>query len=371
VNEDDAPIANAVVMFSRWSADRTQSAALRKVPRPTDGDGRFEFMATEAEWLVAASAPRSDGTAAPVTEVVAKGGTTELKIRVVTRAARAAKVTCEVVDAKSGGALPLASAWLEPAEGFRGNWNLTQEKSLGSVVVSGLFAGRWRIDLETIDHRRASREFDVASDHDDVRLRVEVGALARVRGRIEADAARVTASSRPVRIYWNPDDARLVDESGRILSEKRGAEAPVPADGRFFLDGFVPGKAARIFLTDFDTVFDEVVFTAQRDEVRDVVLHWTPAAHLSLRSRADTSKGALTVDLQRDDEPWHREFWRIRNSIDDARDPPHTLRPGHYRWQAFLDVESDADEPPLVTTASGEFDVAAGATHVLRIDELR
>jgi hypothetical protein len=82
------------------------------------------------------------------------------------------------------------------------------------------------------------------------------------------------------------------------------------------------------------------------------------------------SKGWLVIDLSCGDEPWREEFMLVHRKTD-KDEPVHTLRPGHYRWRAYFQPESEADEAPKITTASGEFDVAAGATHELRIDELR
>ncbi len=375
VDEDGAPIPGAQVTFSRLLRDYSQSTSMRTESIATGPDGRFEFMATHSPWKVHASTPSGNGTFGPTfgpsTECTVEHGDENLVLRCATRPKRAAQVTCEVVDAASGAPLPIVEAVVAPAQGFMGWWYFWKTVTLGRVVARNLFAGRWRIDLELGDHRRASREFEVANDRDDVRLRVEIGMPARVVGRVELEASGAAAVGERARLDWHPSEvARLVDAEGRLLPTTPPPSVELTGDRTFVLDGFVPGRTARVRFTDFDAVFDEVVFTPKNGEVREIVLRPRAPAHVAWKSSLDVSKGWLVVDLASGDEPWCEEFTLVHRKSD-KDEPVHTIRPGHYRWRAYFQPESEVDEAPKTTTASGEFDVAAGATHELRIDELR
>jgi len=375
VDEDGAPIPDAQVTFSRMLRDYSQSTSMRTESIATGPDGRFEFMATHSPWKVHASAPSGKGsygpTFGPSTECTVEHGDENLVLRCATRPKRAAQLTCEVVDATSGAPISIVEAVVAPAQGFMGWWYIWKTVTPGRVVARNLFAGRWRIDLELGDHRRASREFEVANDRDDVRLRVEVGMPARVVGRVELEASGAAAVGKRARLDWHPSEvARLVDAEGRLLPTTTPPSVELTGDRTFVLDGFVPGRTARVRFTDFDTVFDEVVFTPANGEVREVVLRPRSPAHVAWKSSLDVSKGWLVVDLACGDEPWREEFTLVHRKSD-KDEPVHTIRPGHYRWRAYFQPENEADEAPRITSASGEFDVAAGATHELRIDELR
>ena len=194
---------------------------------------------------------------------------------------------------------------------------------------------------------------------------------ARVVGRVELEASGAAAVGKRARLDWHPSEvARLVDAEGRVLPTTTPPSVELTGDRTFVLDGFVPGRTARVRFTDFDTVFDEVVFTPKNGEVREVVLRPRSPAHVAWKSSFDVSKGWLVVDLACGDEPWREEFTLVHRKSD-KEEPVHTIRPGHYRWRAFFQPASEVDEAPKTTTASGEFDVAAGATYELRIDELR
>lgn len=369
VDEAGVPIAGARIHYSRGLNGMAVPGPVEVETPGTDEQGRFDHEVTEAEWIVVAWAPLGDGTFGPSVTRAVKGGATDLLLICPTKPVRAAKVTCEVVDAASGAPAPVASADVQVAEGFRGDWNVWKTISLGRVVASGFFAGRWRIDLELSDHRRASREFDVANDRDEVRLRVEVGAPARVVGRVEPVPADLVTGRFPPKLDWNPSDARLVDADGRVLTLAEPPQFDLSAARTFILDGFVPGQTARVRFTDFGAIFDEVVFTPENGEVREIVLRPRASAHVAWKSSLDVSKGWLMVDLAFGEEPWRNEFFLVDRDPG-ASEPAHTIRPGHYRWRALFQPDSHGDVAPQITTASGEFEVAAGATHELRIDEL-
>jgi RNA polymerase sigma-70 factor (ECF subfamily) len=364
VDESGAPIAGAML----WFMKPPEMISFQCDPPATDGAGRFDFTATDAEWHVSAAAPIGDGEFGPGTSQFVKGGATDLVIVCPTRFDNGATLECEVVDAGNGAALPVRSAHLQTADQFDGG--TTYPKcSLGSVKARELSIGRWCIDIETGDHRRQCQEFEVTAERQEVRLRIEVGGLASVNGHVELDPKFGDFASRRIHAWWRPLDAHAVDASGQPFGDPGNACTPVGTDGRFFLAGLVPGRSVWIYVTDRDALYDEVVFTPTAGEVRNVALRLRPSAQVVAQLDEDFTNGRLVVDLAIGDEPWHRQFF-LDGLAKVARPPANPIRPGRHRWRALfaVDVKNGA---PKVTSASGEFDVAAGETYVLRLAGLR
>ncbi len=377
VDEGGAPVAGASLWFNRVRNGVVDGISFQATPPVTGADGRFEYEATESEWQVTASAPLGDGDAGPATRRRVTGGASDLELACVTRvAASGATLACEVVDAATAAPVPVASASLRDADEL--NWVYTKVKcALGSVTARNLAAGRWRLQIELGDHRVAAREFEVTSDHDVVRLRVAVGAPARVAGRFEFDPSSGVATvddlrRRNIVVWWQPLEPHPVDASGKaIVDDKHSGCTPPDDDGRFFLDGFVPGKTAIVYASDWEHLYDEAVFTPTSGEVREVVFRLAPSAKMVIERVDDFSAGNLCVDIALDDGPLHREFWMNRMARQD-RDWPKSIRPGRHRWRAlYLEKPSDDEGIHRVRSASGEFDVAAGETYVLRLAGLR
>jgi RNA polymerase sigma-70 factor (ECF subfamily) len=218
VDESGAPIAGATLWFNRVRNGVVDGWTFQATPPVTGADGRFEYVATESEWQVTAAAPLGDGDAGPETRRRVTGGASDLELSCATRdAAAGATLACEVVDAATDAPVPVASASLRDADELSW-WIYTKVKcALGSVTARKLAVGRWRLEVELGDHRRATRDFEVTSDHDVVRMRVAVGAPARVAGRFEFDPSSGVATVD--RIRWtrrarpssttNTPDARL------------------------------------------------------------------------------------------------------------------------------------------------------------------
>jgi hypothetical protein len=378
VDESGAPIAGATLWFNRVKDGVVDGISFQATPPVTGADGRFEYVATESEWQVTAAAPLGDGDAGPETRRRVTGGASDLELSCATRdAAAGATLACEVVDAATDAPVPVASASLRDADELSW-WIYTKVKcALGSVTARKLAVGRWRLEVELGDHRRATRDFEVTSDHDVVRMRVAVGAPARVAGRFEFDPSSGVATvedlrKRHILVWWQPLEPHPVDASGKaIVDDKHSGCTPPDADGRFFLDGFVPGKTAIVYASDWEHVYDEAVFTPVSGEVREVVFRLAPSAKMVIERIDDFSAGNLCVDIALDDGPLHREFWMKRMARAD-RDWPKSIRPGRHRWRAlYLEKPSDDDVTHRVRSASGEFDVAAGETYVLRLAGLR
>jgi RNA polymerase sigma factor (sigma-70 family) len=378
VDEQGAPVAGAEIWFTpigRTRFDIFDMYLYRPDPPETDSQGRFSFEATEGNWRVMASAHFADGRRGPQTVRRVKGGAEDLVLVCATRAAGDARLECEVVDAATGAPLPIAHSSVRPAEELTQS-DVVTRCDVGRIEASHLDVNRWRLDVEVGDHRHAVREFDVTSDHDEVRLRIEIGAMARVAGRIVVDPAMATsggAGSKKPRwsVWWNPLEPYAVDAAGRVVGDPKEATTKPDADGRFFLDGIVPDQTTRIFAGDGDQLFDEVIFTPKSGEAREVVLTMQTAARWVVERVDDFSNGNLVVDLAMGDEPWHREQWMDRMARD-AKDFPMAIKPGRHRWRAFFAEPTTSDgSPPHVRSAEGEFEVAAGETYVLRLSGLR
>jgi RNA polymerase sigma factor (sigma-70 family) len=377
VDEGGAPITGASLWFNRVKDGVVDGLTFQATPPVTGADGRFEYEATESEWQVTASAPLGDGDAGPATRRRVTGGASDLELSCVTRvAASGATLACEVVDAATDAPVPVASAYLRDADEL--NWIYTPVKcALGSLTARKLAVGRWRLQIELGDHRVAASDFEVTSDHDVVRLRVAVGAPARVAGRFEFDPSSGVATvddlrKRRILVWWQPLEPHPVDASGKaIVDDRYSGCTPPDDDGRFFLDGFVPGKTAIVYTSDWEQLYDEAVFTPTSGEVREVVFRLAPSAKMVIERVDDFSAGYLCVDIALADGPLHREFWMDRMKRAD-RDWPKSIRPGRHRWRAlYLERPSDDGVIPRVRSASGEFDVAAGETYVLRLAGLR
>jgi RNA polymerase sigma-70 factor (ECF subfamily) len=378
VDEGGAPIAGASLWFNRVKDGVVEGISFQATPPVTGADGKFEYEATESEWQVTASAPLGDGDTGPETRRRVTGGASDLELSCVTRvAASGATLACEVVDAATDAPVPVASASLRDADELSW-WIGTKVKcALGSVTARKLAVGRWRLEIELGDHRKATRDFEVTSDHDVVQLRVAVGAPARVAGRFEFDASSGVATvddlrKRNIVVWWQPLEPHPVDASGKaIVDDKHSGCTPPDDDGRFFLDGFVPGKTAIVYASDWEHLYDEAVFTPVSGEVHEVVFRLAPSAKMVIERVDDFSAGNLGVDIALDDGPFHREFWMNRTARTD-KDWPKSIRSGRHRWRAlYLEKPSDDGVVHRVRSASGEFDVAAGETHVLRLTGLR
>jgi hypothetical protein len=377
VDENGAPIAGAMTWFMRIGRQvhgMPDGTTYHTDPPETDAQGRFDFEATESEWQVDAAARLPDGSYGPPTERRITGGADDLVLTCATHVSTGASLLCEVVDSDSGTRLPVVSAHLRTADELR-QPSTSPKCALGRVTTSGLDVGRWRIEIEVGDHRRAAQEFDVVNDHDEVRLRVAVGAMARVAGFVNVETAAgdsgdAKRADRPIPIWWRPLEAHAVDAAGQVRGDPHNAWTESDGSGRFYIDGFVPNRTAIVCATDFETVYDEVVFTPKSGETREVVLTLHSAAHYVIERVDDFSAGYLVVDLAMGDEPWHREEWMDRKARE-AKDFPHPVKPGHHRWRALYLESANDGAAPRVRSADGEFDVAAGEICVLRITGLR
>lgn len=242
VDQDGRPVAGARPHLHRDGEWRLFHGEQGR----TGEDGTFRFDdATEGEWMLQVQPPEpvSDWLSA-YTMLDVKGGDAALEVVLDRARNEGARVVAEIVDAVSGEPLDPAVVALWPV----GAWPEGSRRALpptvrgaGRAVAETVDPGSWRMWVRVEGRASAFADLEVEDGQREVRVRVEVGAMAALSGRVLFDeripfrpvvvTAQVGTSGAPSGPEWSGAGASVI-----------AAELPIEPDGSFHLDRATPGE---------------------------------------------------------------------------------------------------------------------------------
>ncbi len=356
VDEAGGPMRGVRVAIAAEPA--TRGAEADSTATTTDDAGHFVFSdATVARWTLTVHAPEGFQ---PMRPRRIGEGEREVLVRLFAHRRGRARVTIDVVDeATNAAGLPTTASLVEDCPRFRGDAPSTLEcrRSVGQVSAECVPVGNWQARVEFQDGRSAAMAFAVGESDDHVRLRMIVGANARIRGRLDWSAV-AEGLRRPTSLTVDPPYA-ATDGGGAHGLVSIGAGT----SDSFVLADVTPGDVVSLRLADPEFCGSAQV-SAKAAETADVVIPVHPATLLVF----DSPKRDVGVTISLRDS---RGIWRKAASELAGADGGLYLRvpPGKTHWRAeIFDLFIPADRRRPIATQVGDVELSAGDERRISLD---
>lgn len=363
VDDVGEPVAGAIVRAADRDSASGRAVTLTARESATPASGEFVIDGASGDEIEIEALPPAGFLNAFPVRYVPSAAPFELVVRKAPSGF--ASLLAEVVDADSGAPLAIAGAHATALD--VATYSIPNAVvSLGSVRTAVAHIGRWRLNINLADGRRAKAPFQVTSIDEEVRLRVAIGRPAQIEGRVTRGGRPVTTSATSPRlVVWiradsndSKDGGHALDAEGRFVSGSTDGAARLDPDGSFRVGNLPPGMPLRLSVGHFDSRLSdcaEATVILVLGESRSLELRLEPKASLEWRLAESLPPGRLVLATAVGDQPLSRNF-DAPSGVAGTRLAKTASPPGRVRWRA--EFAANDTFPPRRSVATGEVDVS-------------